>query len=224
LTGYAQLLTEAQRQIEQGQVGADQLLAFYGRMTAYVALVGERAAPDLAALALTLTPAQIDRFALKLDRDTLKARRELVRFAGNESLEERIKRNTERAETWLGSLSPAQETLIRRTLLARPDNAAWWIEERERRQHALVALLRKIEAEKPDAATATAWLRGYFAQLALPEDPAQRAQILEFRRGNAELIAALLNSASPAQRAHLLKRLRGYAEDFTTLAAAGQRG
>jgi hypothetical protein len=224
LPGYAQLLNEAKRKIDQGQVAPDQLLAFYGRMTAELQRLGDKAAPELAALALTLTPTQIDRFAQKLDKDTVKARRELVRFAGNESLEERIKRNTERAQSWFGSLSGAQEELIRRTLQARPDNAAWWIGERERRQRTLVAVLRRIEAEKPDAATATVWLRSYFAQLALPEGPEQRARTLEFRRGNAELIAALLNSASAEQKAHLLKKLRGYADDFGALAAAGQRG
>jgi hypothetical protein len=224
LPAYAQLLNEVQQQIEQGQVSPEQLLALYGRMTSYLAAVGEQSAPELAQLALTLSPAQIDHFAQKLDQDTSKARRELVRFAGRETLDERVKRTIERSEDWLGSVSDDQQALIRRMLAARPANQAWWIEERARRQQTLVGVLRRIEAEKPDPATATAWLRSYFAQLQLPQDPVQRARILEFRRGNAEMMAGVLNSASPAQKAHLLKRLRGYAEDFTTLAAGGTRG
>jgi hypothetical protein len=224
LPAYAQLLADAQRQIEQGPLSADALLAFYGRMTSYLAAAGDQAAPELAQLALTLTPAQIDHFAQKLDKDTSKARRELVRLNGRDTLDDRVKRATERAEDWLGSVSDEQAALIRRTLAARPANQAWWIEERARRQQVLVVLLRKIEAEKPDVATTATWLRAYFAQLELPQDPAQRAQVLEFRRGNAQMMAGVLNLASPEQKAHLLKRLQGYAQDFTALAAAGPRG
>ncbi|MFN7571649.1 MAG: DUF6279 family lipoprotein [Betaproteobacteria bacterium] len=223
LPGYAQWLTDVERRIEQGRLGAEDLLALYSDATAALERLSERAAPALAALALTLTPAQIEHLERKLDSDTSKARRELARANGQESLEDRFKRNTERAETWLGPLTEAQRAQIRRTLLARPGNAAWWIEERERRQKALIALLRRVQAERPAPSVAADWLRAYFAGLATPQSAEVRAQIMEFRRGNAESIAALLDSATPEQRAHLIKRLRGYADDFTTLAAVGQR-
>jgi len=98
--------------------------------------------------------------------------------------------------------------------------------ERERRQRELVAVMARIRAEQPPLATATAWLREYFAELAEPRDPARRARLATYREENAELVAQLVNGATPAQRAALAKRLRGYAADLAALAAkdAGGRG
>ena len=59
----------------------------------------------------------------------------------------------------------------------------------------------------------------YFAFLTDPQDPQRRARMNEYRRGNAELIAALVNVASTQQKAVLIKKLQGYSEDFAALAA-----
>jgi hypothetical protein len=222
LEDYARLLREAERRIEGG-MRAEDVLELQGRMNTALAVVGERAAPRLAELALTLQPAQIDHLTDKLTADTSKARRELIRFAGQETLDYRVKRYTERAESWLGRLRQEQQDLVRENLRDRPADHSWWMEERERRQKELVTVLQRIRTEQPDAATATAWLREYFALLASPREAERQARSTQFRAANAELIAQLVNSASPAQKATLVRRLRGYADDFATLAAAGSR-
>ncbi len=217
LAGYAQLLTEAQRKVD-GRISTAEVAAMQQQMNARLAAIGDQAAPDLAALALTLTPAQIDRFAGKLAKDASKARRELVRFAGaRESLEERAKRYTERAESWFGSVNNEQAQIVQAVLATRPET--WWMDERERRQSEMVQLLRRIHDEKPSAVEATKRLREYFAHLAEPRDEARRIALAEYRQSNAELVARLINAATPAQRAVLGKKLRGYAEDFVALTA-----
>lgn len=223
LRGYAALIEGLQAKLA-GPVGAADVLAFQDELYARLAVLGERAAPDLAALALALAPAQIERFGAKLAQDTSKARRELVRFAGRESLDERVKRYAERAESWFGRLDARQRALIRDALAAQPDDHAFWMEERERRQRDLLVVLARIQRERPDEATAAQWLRGYFAQLAMPAEGERAARIVAFRQANAALIAQLVNSASDEQRATLLRKLRRYTEDFTALAAWGARG
>jgi DNA-binding MarR family transcriptional regulator len=218
LPGYAQLLGDAQRKVA-GPVTAADVLAFNAGMRRALSAIGEHAAPDLAALALTLKPAQLDRLADKLARDTSKARRELVRFAGAESVEQRVDRYAERAEEWFGRLTPAQRELIRDSLQRRPQAEEAWMRERERRQQELVAVMARIRAEQPPPSTATAWLREYFAELAQPGDAQRRADLEAYREENAELVARLVNSATPSQRATLAKKLRGYAADFDALAA-----
>lgn len=222
LPTYAQLLEDAQRRLNR-TVTTDDVLELQAQLNTKMARLGEQAAPELARLALTLRPEQIDHFARKLSDDSSKARRELVRFAGKESLDERVKLSVERAESWFGSVSREQQEKIRTHLAGRPTGQAWWMDERERRQRELTQVLQRIRVEQPAAETATRWLREHFAQLALPADSERRLRTLEFRRGNAELMAQLVNSASPAQKATLMKKLRGYAEDFTTLATAGGR-
>jgi len=218
LTAYVQLINEAQNKVG-GQVTAADVREFSAGINRSLAAIGEQAAPDLARLALTLKPVQIDRLAGKMADDTSKARRELVRFAGPESLEQRVERYVDQAEDWFGSISLAQREMIRASLAGRADAQETWMHERERRQRELVAVMERIRAEQPPLETATGWIREYFAQLAEPRDPERRARLAQARAANAELVAQLINSATPAQRSALAKKLRGYAADFGNLAA-----
>jgi hypothetical protein len=221
LSDYAQLIGEARARIDGragGEVSGDEVIAFNRALNARLIAVGNKAAPDVARLALTLTPAQIDRFAGKLADDTSKARRELIRFAGKQTPEERAEKYADNVKFWFGSVNERQAALLRDMLANRPSTATFWIEERERRQAGLVALLRKIQAERPDLALATTWVRGYFAELAEPADPARRAKLEEFRRATAALIARLIDASTPAQRAALSNKLAGFADDFVALA------
>ena len=221
LSGYAQLVEDAQRKVGANgtQVSADDILALQRDMNSRLVVFGEQAAPDLAQLLTTLTPAQIDRFAGKLATDTSKARREMLKIAGRETPEDRVKRYAERAESWLGSVSRAQFDLLRASLADRPDGGAQWMAERERRQNNLVALMRRALDERAAVDRVAGWLREYFADMADPADAAQRAAVHAWRRANAELMAQLVNSASADQRAALNRKLRGYAQDFSSLAA-----
>jgi hypothetical protein len=225
LQGYARLLDDTERKVGNGHVGADDVLAFQQAMSEKLMRVGEQVAPELARLALTLTPAQVDHLADRLARDSAKARRESQKMAGREALDDRVKAYAERAQSWFGSLSEEQLEMVRSALAAQPSGQQLWMEERERRQRDLVALLRKIVDEKPSELIAADWLRAYFAQLAQPADEARRARVQENWRDNAQLIAQLINTATPAQKAALASKLRGYARDFSTLASAnGARG
>lgn len=217
LRDYVQVLESAAARIRT-PVTTDDVLAFQDQMNARMTTVGTHAAPDLAELAATLSPAQLDHLSTKLANDTSKARRELVRFAGPESTEERVKRFIERADTWFGHLRPDQVELVRNSFAQRATDQEFWVAERERRQRELVQVLRRIQEEKPAHDTAARWVREYFAQLTQAADPARRERVQAFRRMNAELMAQLLNGASPEQRAHAQKKLRGYADDFATLA------
>jgi len=111
--------------------------------------------------------------------------------------------------------------MIRASQERRPEAQEAWMAEREQRQRELVALMARIRAEQPPPATATAWLREYFAELAEPRDAGRRMRLATYRQDNAELVAQLVNSATPAQRATLAKKLRGYAADLDALAAKG---
>lgn len=218
LRDYVQLI-EATRSKLAGPVTATDVLVFNQAVNARLAALGDRAAPDLAQLALTLTPDQITKMERKLASDNSKARRELVQFAGKETLDDRVKKYAERAEFWFGSLSREQLEIVRSTLAGRPDNAAWWIDERERRQRELIAVVQRIQTERPSESIATGWVRGYFSQLQSPADAERRRAIERFRASNAELIAQLINAASPEQKAALSRKLGSFVDDLTSLAS-----
>jgi hypothetical protein len=218
LRDYAQLIEATRRKLD-GPVTATDVLHFNQEVNARIAALGDRAAPDLAQLALTLTPEQIDRLQRKLATDNAKARRELAQFAGKESLDVRVKKYAERADFWFGPLNREQLEIVRTSLATRPDSGAWWIDERERRQRELLLVARRIQTERPTEDTAAGWIRAYFAQLQNPTDPERRRSIEQSRASNAELIAQVINSATAEQKAALSRRLGGFAEDFASLAS-----
>jgi hypothetical protein len=218
LRDYAQLV-ETTRQRLEGPVTAADVLGFSNAINARLAAIGERAAPDLAQLALTLTPDQIVRMQRKLAGDNTKARRELAQLAEKETLDDRARRYAERADFWFGSLTREQLALVRASLAKRPDSAGWWLDERERRQRELIAVMQRIQAERPTEQVAAGWLRAYFTQLQLPVDAERRARVIEFRAVNAELVAQLVNAATAEQKSKLSRRLASFAEDFTALAS-----
>lgn len=222
LADYAAFLQRTRSRID-GTLTPAEVLEFNEGLNARMAALGERAAPDAAALALTLTPAQIEQVERKLVDDNVKARKESAREM-KQAIDERAKKYAERSEFWLGKLNEQQMRIVRASLADRPVDSLYWIEARERRTRDLVALLRKIQAERPSEEIAASWFRAYFRELARPSNPDQRARAEAFRRDNAQLVAQLVNSASPEQRAHLDKRLSGFATEFVQLASRGQAG
>lgn len=233
LPDYAQLLDDAQRRLDASPTapitGTD-VLALQGQMGARLLTIGQQAAPDLALLARSLSDAQLQYFSDRLAAENAKLRKERAQAArrGDDSAEaqnaERIKRSLERARDWLGPLTREQEDLVRSAALRRPDGEQRWLDERERRQRALLAVLQRIRVEQlaPDAGGAL--LTAYFNEIAEPVAAERRAAVQAAREANAQLIAQLLSSATPEQKTALIKRLRGYAEDFTVLASQGARG
>jgi hypothetical protein len=222
LPDYAAFVQQARLRLDD-QVTGEEVVQFAEGLNRRLAALGERVAPDFAALAVTFTSAQLDQLERKLIDDNVKARKESAQEM-KQAIDERAKKYVERSEFWFGKLDAEQRALVRTNLASRPVDSLYWIEARERRSRALMDLLRRIHAERPATETAAAWIRAYFAELARPASAEQRARAERFRRDNAVLVAQLLNSATPEQRAHLDRRLSGFQSDFVQLAERGGAG
>ncbi len=222
LSDYAAFIQHTRSRLD-GDVTQAEVIDFTEGLNARLATLGEHAAPDAAALTLTLTPAQVDQVERKLVDENAKARKDSAREL-KQAVDERAKKYAERSEFWLGKLNEQQMQIVRASLANRPVDSLYWLEARERRTRSLVALLRRIQAERPSEETAANWFRAYFRELAKPSNADQRARADAFRRENAELVAQLMKSASPQQRANLDRRLAGFATEFVQLAARGSAG
>jgi hypothetical protein len=216
LRDYAALIRRAQDRLD-GNLSPADVIEFSELVTARMVALGERIAPDFAALALTLSKEQVDQLEGKLTDEEAKARRETAEEL-TKAIDERAQKYAKRAEFWLGALTPQQLEIVKASLVSRPADSVYWIQARERRNRALVALLRRIQTERPAAETAAGWIRAYFAELARPADPRQRARAEAFRQDNARLVAKLANSATPEQQAHLDQLLSNFASEFGQLA------
>ena len=218
LRDYVALIDKTRAKLG-GRITAADVMDFNHQLNTRMMTAADRAAPDIAHVALTLSPEQIDRAAKKVANDATKARREFARLEKDSAGAERAKKYGERAESWFGKLTDEQKEIIRKSLANRPTDATWWIDERERRQREFLTLLRKIQADRPTEEVAARWLRTYFTHLNVAPEAERRARAESYRRGSAELIAQLINHATPEQRAALDKKLNDYAQDFKALAA-----
>ncbi len=216
LPQYSQVLQRAQGTFS-GEVRAGDLLALRTEIDQHLLVLAERAAPDLAALALTLTPEQIDHCERHLTEQAAKAQREVAQLNAAQWQEKHEERQIQRAQWWLGALTKPQLATVRAAVADGTLAHDRWREEHEQRQQEFVVLLRQIQREQPPPEAATSQLRDYLARLIAPVDDARAHRARAYRAGETSLQTSLIAGASIKQRAMLLRRLRDYAEDIAAL-------
>lgn len=216
LADYAALMAQARTAIQR-PVSAAEVLDWQTRINARLGAIGEEAAPDLAELAASLSPAQLAHLRERLAKDQRKAREE----AQSQDEAARLRRARESAEDWFGTLNPEQTALLRRHVAATSADARAWLDEREQRQRELLATLEPIAAGRMAPGEASRAIRELFARWAQPREASRRELSQRWRLANATLIAGLVNAAGERQRAQLARKLGTYEEDFSLLAAEG---
>ena len=219
LTNYSRLLLLEQDRLRH-EVSTADVLASYDEFKARAATLVDRLLPDLAELALRLRPQQIAHIEEKFKSNSESFRKEYVRGDVQQRQRFRYKKALEQAEYWFGDFSSEQQRAIRIASDARPLNNEMWMADHLHRQSELIALLRKIEAEKPARDVVIALLRryldvNYFSHSAKPEF---NAFFQEYRAGSAGLTALIVNLATPAQRARANQKVQQWIDDFTLLA------
>lgn len=173
----------------------------------------------LAPTVLGLSEAQLEHIARRYAEGNEELRREHLQADGAERHAAALARLQERAERFYGRLDGAQRELLSQQLAASPMDPQRWLAERVQRQQQTLQALRRLIAERADAARAAAVLRALVADAERSPDPVYRVQQQRVRAFNCELAARLHASASAAQRRVLRDRLQGWSDDFRVLAA-----
>jgi hypothetical protein len=219
LKDYAQFMTSGQRQL-QHTVSKQELLTNYDDIKKRAALLIDKALPELADLALSLQPQQIANIEKKFASNNDNYRKDYLRGDIEQRQRFRYKKVMEQAEYWFGSFSREQEALIRRASDARPLDGEFWLAERMHRQREIIALLKKIQAEKPSRETTMRMLKEYAANVFDPSRTGEADQFFNASKdGMAGMAAVIINCTTPEQKANALKRLQQWIDNFTTLAA-----
>ena len=156
LPDYAALLARAGREIAADADDAAQACGWIDAMALRVDTAAAQALPALAATAVTLKPAQIDRIERRLAKNDATFRKEQVDAPAARIAERRLDKAVDRAEMLYGRVGPAQREQLARNVADTPYDAALALAERQRRQRELVGLLRRIRAERMDASRAQA--------------------------------------------------------------------
>jgi len=169
----------------------------------------EPVAEKSAAMLLSLSPDQIDRW---IERQRKKNRKLRKDFSGSqpERLEHRAKKIIDELEDWTGRLSKEQKEKIRALNGSMPWNGILWLDLRERVQEKVAEMAkRKAPADS---------LRAYLAEYYLGDEKLKseefRARYREFESRLKSFIYAVRNLLTEEQRTRFLQQVEKLAQDF----------
>jgi Family of unknown function (DUF6279) len=217
LPRYGVLMTSAGDKLADGLTAPKLLWAWdsvkgrYRRMAAY-------AAPELAAVLATLTPAQFERMDKKFAESGAEYTRKHLKGGDAEQRARRDKRNLELMREWFGDLSDAQEAQLRISSGKLPLLYALRLQDRQRRQSEFVAVLKAYRSPAELEPKLRHWLTDW-EEGASPE---YRRLSELYQELYIQMLLELDRGLTPSQRAHAVRRLREYAEIFAALAGQGK--
>ena len=219
LHDYVQILQNAQKQLQGNPTQAD-LQADYADIKSRTELLLFKALPELADLARSLKPEQIEQMQKKFASNNDEFRKKNMKGDREQQQQYRYKKSMEQFELWFGSFSSEQEAVIRKASDARPLDNSIWLAERQQRQKDVLDLVQKVQREKLSKdATMTqihTLIRDGFDHM---DHSDHQAFTDAYNDGTMQLILTVIKIATPEQKAHAQKRMQGWIDDFNSLAA-----
>ena len=218
LDEYADFLARVQARIQRRIEAAD-VAWLYAETRKRFGVLVDAAAPDAAALALTLTSAQIDR----LERKFASRRKE---FVENEvdvpfaiAREKFVEKRLESVERWLGSLNEGQRQRLSTIAMEMPYEPRLMLDDRARRHRDITSVLRSGLARAPDAKVSLEeGLKRIFGQWNETRTPSFAEYADRQAAAMHRYFAEAMNLATDKQRRHATQKLQGYIEELRRLA------
>jgi hypothetical protein len=222
LQQYVKLISHLQR-VDLSKITKADLLADYEEGRKSVNAITDRAAPEFAELALSLTPEQIDNIEKKLEKNNDKFRKDYLRGSVQDKQDFRYKRMMKQAEYWFGDFSHEQQQKLRALSDARPLNNELVMADRIQRQKQLIDLLKKIQSHKPDKEATQQMIRQYIAAAMTHFGNKQyQAFFDQSNEANAALVADMMHMATAEQKRHFINTLQDWVSDFNRLMAKAE--
>ena len=220
LPDYAAFATDMQKLGERPIMPAE-VTALAKQLKQRIDAAVDHALPALADLALILTPENIGAMEEKFaDNDDKFRGDNHVKGDIEKQQQARYEKTLDRVEEWYGRFSREQRAAIRKLSDARPLNNDFLFAERQRRESELVALLARVQREKPSRDAVIGLLRNYNERFEFSPDRDRRAFQHALRKATEEMDAAIHNLATQAQRERAIAKLQGWIDDFKSLSGA----
>ena len=217
LPRYSTLLASAGDKLADG-LTEQELLWALDAVKARYRRMADHAAPDLAAVLSTLTPAQFEHLDKKFTESNAEYFKKYVEGGEPKQRKRRAKRNLALMGEWFGDLSDEQEALLNAWNDKMPLLYELRLQNRQRRQSEFVALLRQYRSAAQLEPGLRQWLidwdTGVYAEYRRQTDVHQAYYI--------RMLLELDRGITPKQRTHAAARLNEYAELFKALAAQGK--
>jgi hypothetical protein len=215
LPDYADFLAQAKLRLERGLTDQD-VHWFLGGLQKRYAIIVERGTDDAAALLLTITPRQLEFIEERWKRLNQSFAKEYrIGASIDEQRHATEQRTIELCRDWFGSLSVAQEHMIRASVARMEMVGPLRQQDRMRRQREFLKLMPLRESPAAFKEKLRHWLIRW--------DEGRSAEYQRVfaasRDQRIALLIALDRSLTPHQRALAAGRLQDYIDDFRALSA-----
>ncbi|MGZ5133058.1 MAG: DUF6279 family lipoprotein [Caldimonas sp.] len=181
----------------------------------------EHAGPALAEVVPTLSVQQIANIEKRYAEKNREYREDFLHPEPAKRRRAAVRREIERAELLYGSLDDAQREFVARSVAQSPWDGDLAYAERLRRQQDVLAMLRRLAAQRASRAEADAEMRAYVQRLDRSPNEVYRRYAERLAEHQCSFAAALHNLTSAEQRRVAVRRLKDYEGDFRALAADG---
>ena len=213
---YIATLQQLQQQLPQ-DLGADAVCAISADVRSKLMTLSGRAEPASAALASTLSVAQLAHLERSFAKDNARYREEVLDATPGERRDRRYKRTVSRAQMLYGRLDDAQLAVIGQRIEQSRFDAERAHLQTLRRQNDALTTLRELASGQPSTDRAQAAIRSLFERTWNAADPAERSYQVQITQESCETLAAIHNRTPPEQRSEAVRTLLRYERDFTTL-------
>ncbi len=220
---YIRWLEEMDKQF-QGPIGTEQIQAISDGVRLRINRLARRAVPDLADIALTLTTEQIRKIARRMNDNNQDFREDYLLAPVDKVKANRAERLLDQADYWLGSLDKTQKQQITTWSNNRTLYYEMWFAERQLKQQAMLAMLERVEKNKPAPAVVRQWVQEVLGGFEYSSDAQRQAYFKAYELQTTKVVVDIWNNASEQQRAHAHKKLRGWIEDLKALRNTAEAG
>lgn len=215
---YAEHLSTAQQQVLQ-QLTLEQLYGHNEFIRATLQRTSLQAAPMLADLLLSLSPAQVAYLRQQLHQSNAEFRQEKLAGTPEQQRQQRYDVLLEQLNDWFGELDAQQLALVRVANADWPADNQFWYAERLIRQQELLALVDYAVEQQPPRALLVARLQQYILGFERDRQQQRQAIIDQSREHTLRLIVALTKDASAQQKQQIVARAQSLIDDFGVLVA-----
>jgi hypothetical protein len=188
----------------------------------------ERGLEPLTALALQLSPEQLDHMQRHQKKGVQNFEKEYLSGDPADRFEDRLERYVDRYETLYGTLSAPQHQLLKGELQRSSFDPRRSLAERKRRQTALLQTIAQLQVDpaiasangaRPAPKSAVAAVRAWSRQMLDSPTPGYNDYTERQVKEGCAQFAAMHNSTSAEQRQHAVELFKRYEDDLRALSA-----
>jgi hypothetical protein len=217
LPKYSALLVSAGDKLADG-LTQEELVWAWDNINERLRVMAEHAAPEMAVVLTTLTPAQFAHMERKFAESNADYAKEHIKGGEAEQRKRRMKRNLEWMQDWFGDVSEAQEARLQVLSDGLPLIYSLRLQDRKRRQKEFAALLKQYRT----TAELTPKLRHWLSHWEEGRSPEYQRLSALHQEQYMQMLLEMDKVVTPVQRAYAVKRMQKYAEVFNALTEEGK--